>query len=419
MNDPILLSGAPRDLGRDCGELAGTRLRDRIAHMRTNAARSGWSDAALLERGQAFARTVARHAPHWRDEAEGVALGACVSADDLFVLDSLPDEFWVEDGGCTSCIVVGTASAEGAPMLHKNRDLVNAVQDTHLRAVGDSRVLASRCVGGNGFGHFHSSRGLAGANNTGACILESERRDGAFRCVHLLRRVAERASTCDEAVAVLEDAVAKEFAGTSGASRGMIFLFVDRTSGVVVEMTSKRLAAFPLSGGVAARSNHFVSEEMQSVVGQEPDVNTRRRLERVSEVLGPLDAVSARDLVALSRDAVDGVDSICNAKRGNACCTVSAFTHVVTAPGLSHASMGHPDNTLCFPVSLAAEGIPRACVAGDVSARARELLAVHGVGDHLRDEQREREAAMAERLAAVGADATELLAAWVDEWMNG
>ncbi|NQT86109.1 hypothetical protein HQ560_05050 [bacterium] len=420
MDEPILLSGQPRELGQVYGEIAGAHLRERVARMHGEAARSMWTETALLERGRAFGRIMARHAGDWQSEASGVASGAGVSFEDLLVLNSLPDDFWgAEGGGCTSCIVAGSTSAEGGPLLHKNRDLENSVQDTHVRCVGDSRVLASREVGNIGFAHFHSTRGLAGANNTGAYVHEAERRDCAFRCVHLLRLVAERAGTCDEAVAVLEDAVAGEFAGTSGATRGMIFLFVDRAGGVVVEMTSKRLTVRHVADGAEARTNHFVTDAMQSTVAQEPDHNTRRRLERVHELLDPLDTVSARDLVALSRDYADDADSICNAKRGNACSTVSACTHVAGAPGVSHVSMGHPHNTLCIPVPVTVDGLPAACVSGDMSAQARAALASRGLGDHLAAVQDERERAMAGELALPGANATALVARWVDEWMNG
>jgi hypothetical protein len=416
VGEVVHLAGEPRELGRVYGALAGRHLRERVALMHDLASQSGWTETAVVERSRAFTQTAARGAPHWLDEAEGVADGAGVSLDDVLILNSLPDEFWAADSGCTSCIVAGPTSAEGATLLHKNRDLENSVQDAHMRCLGDHRVLASREVGNLGFAHFHSTGGLAGGNNTGAHIHDGERRDGAFRCVHLLRLVAEGAGTCEGAVAVLEDAVANETAGTSGATRGMIFLFADRTAGVVVEMTSRRLAVQHLAEGVLARTNHFVMDEMQSVVAQAPDQNTLRRLERVHELLDPLDAVSARDLVALSRDYADGVDSICNAKRGNACSTVSACTHVVRQPGVTHLSIGNPRNTGCVPVPLTVEGLPAACVSGDMSAQARALLAERGLGDHLAAFHETEELAMARQLAGVEGDAaqaTALVARWV------
>jgi hypothetical protein len=123
-----------------------------------------------------------------------------------------------------------------------------------------------------------------------------------------------------------------------------------------------------------------------------------------------------RDLVALSRDHADGADSICNAKRGNACSTVSACTHVVRQPGVTHLSAGNPRNTCCLPVPLALEGLPAACVAGDMSAQARALLAERGLGDHLAAFQDAEERAMARELSEGEGDAaraTALVARWV------
>jgi hypothetical protein len=78
--------------------------------------------------------------------------------------------------------------------------------------------------------------------------------------------------------------------------------------------------------------------------------------------------------------------------------------------------MGNPRNTGCLPIPLTAEGLPAACVSGDMSAQARALLAERGLGDHLAAFQEAEEAAMARELAEAegdGAQAAALVARWV------
>ncbi len=408
----VRIEGEPREAGRCYGELAGGILRDRIAEMWQVSQASQWGPATLDERGERFRRYVERIAPEWLDEAEGMAAGAGINVSDIFAINALPRGFWdATKGGCTSALVVGSASATGATLLHKNRDLVNAPQDFHVRRTPDGRQLfVSRDAGTLGFGHFHSDRALAGANNTGSWIKPEELRECGLACTHLLRLVAERAADCDEALAVLEDAVAKEVAGASGGCRGMIFLFADPGKGLVVEMTSRHMAHREVRDQALVRTNHFLLDEMQQYVSEAPQQNTLRRCARAHELLDPLPNVNLADLIRLSRDHNDGPDSICSDNTEHYFMTISACTHVVRADTndpLAHSrvQMGNPRNTIAIPVPRAIDGLPVECVDGTMHTLARKLYARHGVGEHLAQIQEETERAIAREFAQVGAAA--------------
>jgi len=411
MSRTILLDGDPWDVGRCCGELAAPFLRDRIERLWAASAGSRWGASQLDERGERFRSYLEKIAPEWLDEAEAMAVAAGVNAADLFVLNALPRGFWESAaGGCTSCIVAGSESATGDTLLHKNRDLHNEIQDFALRrTAGGTQIFASRDVGNLGFGHFHSDRALAGANNTGSPIQPDELRECGLSCCHLLRLVAERAASCDDAIAVLEDALAKEVAGGSGGSRGMIFLFAEPARGLVVEMTSRRLAHREVCDATLIRSNHFLLDEMVPYA-EPPNGNTLSRCRRAHELLDPVPSKNVADLVRLARDHADGPDSICSDNSQHFWMTVSACTHVVRASNddpLAHtrAMMGNPRNTLAIPVPRAIDGLPADCVGGTLHDLARRLYARHGVGDHLAAIQQEQERAMAAEFASVGAAA--------------
>lgn len=408
----VRIEGEPREAGRAYGELVAPLLRDRIAEMWQVSRLGHFGQGPLDGRGERFRGYVERVAPEWLDEAEAMAAAAGVNVSDLFILNALPRGFWdTQTCGCTSCLVVGAQSANGSTLLHKNRDLVNSPQDFHLRRTPAGRQLfVSRDTGTLGFGHFHGDQALAGANNTGSWIKPEELRDCGLACTHLLRLVAERAATCDEAVAVLEDAVAREVAGASGSCRGMIFLIGEPGKGVVVEMTSKRLACREVCDATLIRTNHFLLDEMQATLSEPPQANTLRRYERAHELLDPLPTKNVADLIRMSRDHHDGPDSICSDNWQHIFMTVSACTHVVR-PGsddpLAHTrvQMGNPRNTLAIPVPRAIDGLPVECVDGTMHALARKLYARHGVGEHLAQIQEEQERSIAREFAQVGAAA--------------
>jgi len=412
MTRTILLEGEPAEMGRCYGELAAPFIRDRIRRMWEIVDASPWGTSELDERGERFRSFLDQIAPEWLDEAEAMAAAAGVNPTDLFVLNALPRGFWESStGGCTSVLVVGNRSATHDTLLHKNRDLHNEVQTFHVsRAPSGAQLFASRDIGNLGFGHFHSDRALAGANNTGSYIPLDELRECGLACAHLLRLVAERASSCDEAVAVLEDAIARELAGASGGSRGMIFLLAEPSKGVVVEMTSRRLAYREVRDEAIIRSNHFLLDEMRPYAAEPPNENTLRRCRRAHELLDPTPAISVADLQRLSRDHNDGPDSICSDDSQHFWMTISACTHVVRADNadpLAHtrAMMGNPRNTLAIPIPRAIDGLPAACVDGTLHNLSRQLYAAHGVGEHLAETQQEHERAMVREFASAGAAA--------------
>ncbi|MBM4032279.1 MAG: hypothetical protein FJ291_10880 [Planctomycetes bacterium] len=412
MGSVVMIEGEPREAGRLYGELAAAALRERVAEMWKASEGSRWGAATLDERGERFRAFVERVAPEWLDEAEAMAAAAGVNAADLFALNAVPPGFWdAPCCGCTAALVAGAHSATGHTLLHKNRDLVNSPQDFHVRRLPDGRQLfASRDIGSLGLAHFHSDQALAGANNTGSYIKPDELRECGLRCTHLLRLVAERAGTCDEALAVLDDALAREVAGGAGGHRGMIFLFAEPGKGLLVEMTSKRLAHREVRDDTLIRTNHFLLPEVQGTLSEPPQRNTLRRFERAHELLDPLETKNVADLIRLSRDHADGPDSICSDNAQHTHMTVSACTHVVrpdTPDPLAHtrAQMGNTRNIIAIPVPRAIDGLPAECVDGTMHDLSRKLYARRGVGEHLAQIQEEAERAIAQEFAQVGAAA--------------
>jgi hypothetical protein len=412
MPKTVLLSGNPIEIGRAYGDLVASTLRERVERTRRCATRSTWGPADLAERAERFRVFVERIAPEWLDEAEAMAKAAGVEAADLYLINALPRGFWdTPAGGCTSALVVGSQSATGRTLLHKNRDVRNEIQDFHVRrTLSGAQLFASRDVGNLGFAHFHSDRLLAGGNNTGGYVVPEEYRDCALGDCHLLRLVAERAGSCDEAIAVLEDAIAKEAAGGGDPHRGAIFLFAEPGKGAVVEMTSRHLASREVRDATLIRTNHFLLDEMRPFAGNPPSANSLRRYARAHELLDPLEDKNVADLVRLSRDHADGSDSICSDNTTHPWMTLSACVHVLrpdaTDPRAhSRVAMGNPLNTLYVPVPLAIEGLPAECVDGSFHDLSRRLYARDGVNGRLAEIQHEQERALAAEFASVGAQA--------------
>lgn len=134
---PIIeISGTPMERGYSYGRQLGTRIRASIAHYKRQA-----SDLSLCDRG--IARVVQRYLPlvesfgaHYVEEMRGIAAGADVSFDDIFLLNArtevlkiamkpeLQERFAHGDppDGCTSVTVTPEASLNGQLIHAQNWD---------------------------------------------------------------------------------------------------------------------------------------------------------------------------------------------------------------------------------------------------------------------------------------------------------
>ncbi len=263
----IRLFGTPEQIGTAWGEMNKEAIiRDMDAKYSKRAAEAGISKETLIERGKKAVGIISQIAPHWHDEARAIARAADLD-EDLFLaycwsisrgrfLHTSKEDAAGGDQGKSETIVECTSYAvprdriSGSQLLfHKTRDNVDRPQVAVMMESsldGINKFIAVTDVSHiNGHSVMVNERGLAGAADYPAHLkkdsstLKLPSADAKFRGLmsgEMLRYIAERASTAAEALAIVEDFVAKAYYA-GGKVNGTHWLFVDR-NGTILEICS-------------------------------------------------------------------------------------------------------------------------------------------------------------------------------------
>ncbi len=242
----IRLAGTPEEIGTMWGKMnKEVIVRDMDTHYLQRAAKAGISKETLLERSAAYVRIAKEIAPHWLAEARAIARAAGVD-EDLYIafVDGRTRNRFLHE--CTSYAVSRDHAKNDAIFFHKTRDNVDRLQavpimesslegiNKFIAVTNASRIQLSMMV---------NEKGLAGSGDYPAhrkkdsSALHLKKAKPQYRGLMggaILRHIAERASSCAEALAIIEDFVAKGYYA-GGKVNGNHWLFVDR-EGTVLEV---------------------------------------------------------------------------------------------------------------------------------------------------------------------------------------
>ena len=245
----ICLAGTPEQIGTNWGTInKKIILRDLDAAYLKPAAAAGISKETLIERSAAYVRIAAKVAPHWLEQTRAIARAVDVP-EDLFLAfyGGLSRKRFLHE--CTSYAVSRDRTRDGAILFHKTRDNVDRAQAVCIMESsleGVNKFIGVTDVSFlDGLSMMVNEKGLAGAGDYPANLKEDsstlhlEPAEPRYRGLSggvILRYIAERASTSAEALAIIEDFVAKGYY-SGGKVGGKHWLFVDR-EGVILEVCS-------------------------------------------------------------------------------------------------------------------------------------------------------------------------------------
>ncbi len=382
---PLLheFSGAPREAGRAYGEavfpVARAVLAARIeARRQVFAAPGVLSQAAFVK---AYESAVARWAPHWMEEFEGLC-GVLGLPLETFLLLHAPAPFPEQ---CTSWIVMPDASAHGGVLLHKNRDtdratcqglIVKRVSST-LRWWGPVDLPFTAPLA------MINEAGVAAVMNSGEACAENH--PVGLGTPEILRLLAERARSAEEAVALLEAVIG---AGDYAHGRkGSIFLVADPRRAFIVENTARHRAHEEITHGCAVRSNHWrlpaiAALRTASTIAE----GSALRYDRVHTLLSETvrrNRIGLPDCQAIAGDRVNGEPR--GGPRFRAVTsggTAFAFTAAPDpdAPALFSrmaVALGPPTTTCAVPLAVGAAGSPGVLLTAALADRAYRLRDSH------------------------------------------
>lgn len=247
--DMAALCGSPAKIGAVWGGLNATAIRADMDHSFLEpAAEKGLEREELAARSGRFREISAKIAPHWLEEMTATGKAAGVDPD-LYIsyAANVYRALWAGEE-CTSYAAAPSATADGSVLFHKNRDnkdkpqaacivASDAAQVNRFITVTDASVLACMMM--------VNEKGLAGSADTGGLKPATPRYRGMMN-TFLLRHIAERAASCQDALDIINRFVDNGwYAG--GGGTGTHWLFADRT-GCILEVSNN-------SEEVSARRN--------------------------------------------------------------------------------------------------------------------------------------------------------------------
>lgn len=355
--DLVTLTGTPAEVGAAYGRVTGACIRRYLGDFLVNVEVEGIGMAEIRRRTDVCHRIVDRLAPWWHEEMAAIAAAAGVGvaeyeayvAQKYVIRTTRPPSPPPAPHECTSFVSVGRASVGGASILHKNRDSAVRAQGLWVRQdAGCYRYLGGGDSGDHGLIHFVNEKGLAGAMNAGSANPDAEP-DG-WPTPQILRLVAERAATCQEALEIVREIVGQGWY-TNGA-RGSIWFFVDRERGLIVENTRHDLDSTWIDHQIVAYANDFFLPGTRKWAAPDAETNTRYLSARAGAAA--LDGrVTPFDLLSLGRDETTEPRAMCSDS------TVSGFTAVVgDGPLGALVCLGNPASGMVVPFYIEAAGVP-------------------------------------------------------------
>jgi len=227
--ETVTLAGTPEQIGSLWGKINREAIReDMDKYYLAVAKNKDISTTALIERSERFVELVQQCAPHWLTESHAIARAAGVDERVYvsFVANVYRGLFLHDE--CTSYAVSPEFTVDHRIFFHKNRDnapkkqcvfvLDSAVEGVNkFIAVSDASVIACMMM--------VNDRGLAGSADMGGLPMGRAEYRGLMN-TFLLRHIAERATTCEDALRIIEQFVSKGYYA-GGAKTGTHWLFVD------------------------------------------------------------------------------------------------------------------------------------------------------------------------------------------------
>ena len=336
----ISLTGNPEQIGATWGRINGAALTEQCAGFLRIAAERGLSRDELLRRAGRGVRIIETVAPHWREEADACAAAAGIDPDEhlAYHVGKYRDLLSIGEE-CTSYAAAGSATAGGGAVFHKSRDNVARPQVAYVKRPRVPGVFAQLTLADTsdlGCMMMLNERGLAGSADTGA---EDPHPSGrGLMNPWGLRQIAERASSCAEALAIVREWTERGW--YAGGRRATNWLFADA------------------DGNLLRAVNFSDRVEVQ---------------EARDGMLQSCERVGLREFLAQRSGALDAAAFMAAARLPGVCfdSTISALTVAIDAAdpahGIAWVCVGRPGRLPFVPLGLGAERMPLALLDGSLS----------------------------------------------------
>lgn len=249
----IEVSGSHREVGQQIGEQIRPALQRVLARLREGLpAGASWQE--MVQRAQLYLPHSRAAYPQYVDELEGVAAGAGLPFEELFV--GVCEELWAEDAwprGCTDMAARGRATADGSTLLAHTNDLApEAEEDLVILKVqaGDEPQFLGISSGGLA---YSAGFNTAGIGLTGNEVEANDTRLGvprllAVRAILAARRLEEALDAC------LLPQRASSYNNVVGDAHGEVYS---------MEGSATDCQAIYIEDDILAHANHYATPAMR------------------------------------------------------------------------------------------------------------------------------------------------------------
>jgi hypothetical protein len=205
--DFIRLEGSPHDVGAAFGRANAKAVRDDVKRFFKEAKdQEGFTARQLVKAGESYAALAGRYAPHWLEEADGLAKAAGVDTERYLTYQGAKYR-GINRPECFTWYTPPAWNRGKVGLFHKNRDNKHRVQSAYVKAVTVPgkrvyRFMASGDTMDMGTMFGVNERGLAIAADTGETDPNSLWH--GMMNTDTMRLMLERAGDVDQALVLLE-----------------------------------------------------------------------------------------------------------------------------------------------------------------------------------------------------------------------
>jgi isopenicillin-N N-acyltransferase-like protein len=309
---PVLeVRGTHREVGQQIGEQMKPRLQRMMLPQVREDLPGGVTWENMLQQGRLYLAHSRAVYPQFVEELEGIAEGAELPFEDLFV--EMCEELWEAGAwrssgrglakGCTDMVARGRATADGATLIAHTNDLSPQVEEDLVILkvqAGEEPEFLGVSVGGAGFSAGFNAAGISMSGNQVSCndIRPGVPRLLIVRAILAARRLEEAMNAC------LLPQRASNYNNVIGDAHGEVYS---------MEGSATDCEPIYIEGDILAHANHYVSLPMRRFEADRNDIGGsvirhHRALRLLRENYGHLSPQRFQDLLA---DHANFPGSIC------------------------------------------------------------------------------------------------------------
>jgi len=316
------------------------------------------------------------------EEIEGYCKGAEIKFENLLKIKL--GNFNVPKLNCSSLFLSSEFVEENVSCAMKIRD-EKPLPQYICKKVNNNKIpyLFSGSISDTGYGFFIKENGFLGINNTGSFLKKDFINKNGFDDCDIMRIVAELCNEPEEAIEIIKKMQKDKIIGYTGNKRGMIFLFVDTENSLYIEINSFNLNYKKIHGKFCF-TNDFLNDDSKNWVEKietEGTKSSKKRKERLEEILKENEKFGVKKLIEISRDKKNYPYSICRDTSLMPVRTISSFISFLYNEPILYICIGNPFVSPYFPFHLKGNKIIENFISGEISLKLDKIFEEKNLSD--------------------------------------